>query len=81
MKLLLLVLQTRTIIASALWWERMPLREVRDDRIVKVYPGAYHCFDAEGVDIEYMGHRLRYCPVASSDAVLQVRKFFAKYLS
>jgi dienelactone hydrolase len=66
---------------SALWRERMPLREARDDRIVKVYPGAYHCFDAEGVDMEYMGHRLRYCPVASSDAVLQVRKFFAKYLS
>jgi dienelactone hydrolase len=66
---------------STLWRERIPLREARDDRIVKVYPGAYHCFDAEGVDMEYMGHRLRYCPVASSDAVLQVRKFFAKYLS
>jgi dienelactone hydrolase len=49
--------------------------------IVKVYPGAYHCFDAEGVDMEYMGHRLRYCPVASSDAILQVRKFLAQYLS
>jgi hypothetical protein len=31
--------------------------------------------------MDYMGHRLRYCPSASSDAVHQVRKFLAKYLS
>lgn len=66
--------------SSALWRERMPLRKTRDDMIVKIYPGAYHCFDAEGVDMEYMGHRLRYCPEASSDAVFQVRTFLAKYL-
>lgn len=65
---------------SALWRERVPLRKTQGEIIVKVYPGAYHCFDAEGVNMDYMGHRLRYCPVSSSDAVCQVRNFLAKYL-
>jgi dienelactone hydrolase len=78
--LLVLVGDRDDYCSAALWRERMPLRKTREDMIVKIYPGADHCFDAEGVDMEYMGHRLRCCPVASSDAVLQVRDFFARYL-
>ena len=48
--------------------------------IMKIYPGAYMCFDMEGMDKTDSGHRLLYDPVATADAVEQVRKFLAKYV-
>jgi len=46
----------------------------------KTYPGATHCFDWEGIDIEYLGHKLKYDPAAAADAAVQVKAFLAKYL-
>lgn len=65
---------------SALWRDRMSLRKTRNDIILKVYPSAYHCFDAEGVNTNYMNHRLQYCPTAATDAIVQVKKFLEKHL-
>ena len=48
--------------------------------ILKIYPGVSHCFDCEGINENYLGHRLVYDPVAASDAIIQVRKFLAKHL-
>jgi dienelactone hydrolase len=48
--------------------------------ILKVYPGAHHCFDVKGLDITKLGHRLKYKPSAAADAKVQVREFLAKYL-
>jgi len=47
---------------------------------LKVYPGAHHGFDFEGVDIEVEGHQVRYDPIATKDAIVQVKNFLAKHL-
>jgi dienelactone hydrolase len=60
--------------------ERIPRKKAHHDVIMKVYPGAYHCFDVEGVNMNYMGHRLQYDPAAAADAVIQVRTFLARHL-
>lgn len=60
--------------------ERMPQKKTRHEVILKVYPGAYHCYDAEGVNTEYMGHRLQYNPAASADSIVQVKAFLAKHM-
>lgn len=59
---------------------RMPVKKTAHEIILKIYPGAYHCFDWEGVDLEYMGHRLLYRPSASVDAQVRVKEFLAKHL-
>ena len=48
--------------------------------ILKVYPGAHHCFDIKGLDKTSHGHRLKYNPRAAADAEVQVKDFLAKYL-
>ncbi len=48
--------------------------------IMKIYPGAYMCFDMEGMDKTDMGHRLLYDPIATADAVEQVKNFLTRYL-
>ena len=65
---------------AAICRERMPRKKTHHEVILKVYPGAYHCFDAEGASMNYMGHRLQYDPAAAADAVIQVRAFLAKHL-
>jgi len=47
--------------------------------ILKIYPGAYMCFDLEGVDGEIQGHRMLYNPTAAADAVEKVKRFLAKH--
>ena len=47
---------------------------------LKVYPGAYHCFDFEGVDEIRLDHKLLYDPEAAADATVQVKDFLAKHL-
>jgi dienelactone hydrolase len=56
--------------------EKNPEREI----ILKVYPGAYHCFDWEGLDMIYQGHRLLHDPAAEADAIIQVRNFLEKHM-
>jgi dienelactone hydrolase len=80
MPLLVLVGELDDWCPSGLWREKIPLRKARHEVSLKVYPGAYHCFDWEGVNTNYMGHRLQYCPRAAADAIIQVKEFLAKHL-
>jgi dienelactone hydrolase len=47
---------------------------------LKIYTDAHHCFDWEGLDMEYKGHILKYNPEATKDAVSRVQDFLVKYL-
>jgi dienelactone hydrolase len=48
--------------------------------IVKVYPGATHCFDWEGYYRRTFGRAAEYDPVAAADANIRVREFLGKHL-
>ncbi len=58
----------------------MPPAQSVPEVILKIYPGAYHGFDWEGMDQIYAGHRLSYDPIAATDATDQVKYFLKKYL-
>lgn len=58
----------------------MPRGKTKREVILKIYPGAYHCFDWEGIDFTYQGHRLIHDPKATKDAALQVKNFLSKHL-
>ncbi len=47
---------------------------------LKVYPGATHAFDADGVNFEVMGHKMISHPAATRDAVARVQAFLAKHI-
>lgn len=47
---------------------------------IKVYPGAYHCFDWVGIDTEQQGHILRYNAQYAKDAFTRVKAFFHRHL-
>jgi dienelactone hydrolase len=57
----------------------LPKKQTANEVIVKVYPGAYHRFDADMPPMDRLGHHLEYNPEAASDAAVQVRSFFGKY--
>lgn len=48
--------------------------------ILKIYHDTHRCFDWEGKDEIYRGHKLLYNPKAAKDAIIQVKSFLAKYL-
>jgi len=48
--------------------------------ILKVYPGATHCFDWEGFYRRAFGRTVRYDPAAAADANVRVREFLGKHL-
>ncbi len=54
--------------------------ETRRQMTIKAYPGATHAFDAEGLDLTYLGHRLKYRPAATSDAAVRFRDFLRTHL-
>jgi dienelactone hydrolase len=58
----------------------MPSEPTDHEVILKVYPEAYHGFDWEDMDENYEGHRLLYDPIATQDAIIQVKNFLAKHL-
>ena len=58
----------------------MPSSKSKHEIILKVYPGAYHGFDREGIDETKEGHRLLYNSTATNDAIKQVKGFLGKYL-
>ena len=66
----------------ASWCEmNAPSGKTPNEVILKIYPGAYHCFDWEGVDlVSQEGHRLRYNREALADSIIQVKEFLAKHL-
>jgi dienelactone hydrolase len=68
--------------SPAAWCERrMPSGKTANEVILKIYPGAYHRFDCEGIDtVRLRVYRLLYNPVASADSMVQVKEFFAKHL-
>jgi len=59
----------------------MPTVEPVHEVILVVYPDACHCFDWEGMDLEYMGDRYRYNHEAATDAIVRLRRFLAKHLN
>ena len=58
----------------------IPAEKTEHKIILKVYPGAYHCFDDRRKDRYYRGHWLAYHPAAAADAIVQVRNFLTKHL-
>jgi len=64
----------------ALCQKNMPSGKAAQEITLKVYPGAYHGFDMEGIDLVREGHRVRYDPQASADSIVQVKEFLAKHL-
>ena len=58
----------------------MPPDQPEPEVILKIYPGAYHDFDWEGMDEIYEGHIKLFDPIAAQDAIIQVKNFLAKYL-
>jgi dienelactone hydrolase len=66
---------------AALCQDNMPRRKTQNEVILKIYPGAYHCFDWEGVDLTTPeGRRVLYNKEALADSIVQVREFLAKHL-
>ncbi|HRT61956.1 MAG TPA: dienelactone hydrolase family protein [Syntrophales bacterium] len=65
--------------------ENLPPEDKRTSEVViKVYPGAYHGFDAEGADTYVRGvtdvHRVAYNAEAAADANRMVKEYLEKYL-
>ena len=78
---LLILIGESDELLQAKWCSEMMPSEQSDFEInLKIYPGAYHDFDWEGMDSNYKDHRLLYDPVAAKDAINQVKRFLAKHL-
>jgi len=64
--------------------QMMAFRKGSDEVTLKIYPKAYHAFDAEGMDRYEQGprdlYRFLYNPTAASDSIIQVRNFLEKHL-
>jgi dienelactone hydrolase len=60
--------------------KNMPSGKAAQEIIFKVYPGATHGFDMEGVDVTVQGHRMLYNPEATADAIIQVKEFLSMHL-
>ena len=55
--------------------------ESRRQMTIKVFPGATHAFDVEGLDLSYLGHRLKYHPAAAAEAAVRFRDFLRIHLN
>ncbi len=60
--------------------KNMPAGKAAQEITLKIYPGATHGFDREGVDVKVQGHRMLYNPEATADAMFQVKEFLAKHM-
>jgi dienelactone hydrolase len=58
----------------------VPSEKTEPEIVLKVYPGAYHCFDDQRKSRVIRGHWLAYHPAAAADAIVQVRNFLTKHL-
>jgi dienelactone hydrolase len=64
--------------------EMVPPEQSDFEITLKIYPGAHHDFDWEGMDREagfFGGHRMLYDPIAAKDSIIQVKSFLAKHLN
>ena len=58
----------------------IPTKETEHEIILKVYPGAYHCFDRP-FDVQvHLGHWVGHNWKAASDADVQVRSFLERHI-
>jgi len=57
----------------------MPEGETSHEVILKIYSGAYHSFDAEGMNKTVIGFTLKYNPEAAEDAIMQVKNYLARH--
>lgn len=55
----------------------IPSMPTAHEIFLKIYPGAYHDFDWQGMDMVYRGNRLKYNAAAAEDAIVRVRDFLA----
>jgi dienelactone hydrolase len=79
--LLILSGELDTWCPPALCQKNMPSGKTTNEVILKIYPGAYHGFDYEGVDMVMLNrHRVLYNPAAFADSIIKVKDFFAKQL-
>ncbi len=65
---------------AALCQQKMPPQKAAQEITLKIYPGAHHGFDMEGLDLVQAGHRVLYNPQALADSIVQVREFLGKHL-
>jgi dienelactone hydrolase len=56
-----------------------PEGESQHEVSLKIYPGAYHCFDCMGAK-DFGGHHIEFDQKATSDSIEQVRNFLLKHL-
>lgn len=80
--LLLILTGELDIVAPVAFLKRnMPSEKTTHEVLLKVYSGAYHTFDGQGMDDKWpSGAWLKYDPAAAADAIVQVREFLAKHL-
>lgn len=79
--LLILAGELDTWCPALLCQTKMPSGKSTHEVVLKIYPGAHHAFDWEGVDlVRLQRHRLLYNPEALADSINQVREFLAKHL-
>jgi dienelactone hydrolase len=78
--LLILIGELDTWCPAALCKMKMPSGKTANEVLLKIYPGAYHGFDYEGVDVVKGKHRVAYNPDAFADSIVRVKEFLAKYL-
>jgi len=79
--LLILIGELDTWCPAALCQMKMPSGKTANEVILKIYSGAYHCFDWEGVDfVALQRYRLLYNAAASADSIVQVKEFLAKQM-
>ena len=52
----------------------MPSEPTEHEVVLKIYPGAYHDFDWEGMDEFYKGHGLLYDPDDNAQTIDQLSK-------
>jgi len=61
--------------------DNLPQPETENVEIkIKNYPGAHHCFDWVGKNMNYLGHTLRYNHTAAEDAKRETKNFFSRHL-
>ena len=65
---------------SSLCLERKASRQSIHDFSLKIYPGATHYFDFDGVSTDGVGYRVRYDRGAAADTIVQVRRFLEMHL-
>jgi dienelactone hydrolase len=65
---------------SGLCQERQGSRQSIHEFSLKIYPGATHYFDVEGISTDGAGYRVRYDRAAAADSILQVKRFLGTRL-